>query len=195
MIELNETIGNFSNIENISAQGEYLQLGFQPSSVPLKERWRNNGLSADFMGDYVTTFFPKSEDDPQSISRQAEIKSAVSYIANELLENAMKYSDSNLEKSISISLILEQNQIVITESNFSKDDQALSYRDFAAKLISSDPMEMYVEQLETSAIGDGTSGLGFLTMINDYNAELAWKFITSKEQAETTITTEVRLPI
>ncbi|MFK5893350.1 MAG: ATP-binding protein [Pseudomonadota bacterium] len=195
MIDLNEIIGQFSNIENISAQGEYLQLGFQPSSVPLKERWRNNGLSADFMGDYVTTFFPKNEKDPQSITRQAEIKSAVSYIANELLENAMKYSDENLEKSISISLILEQNQIIITETNFSKPTQALLYKDFATKLSISDPMEMYVEQLEASALGDGNSGLGFLTMINDYNAELAWKFTTPSEQSETTITTEVRLPI
>ena len=59
-----EIIGNFINIDSC-AEGEYLQLGFQPSSVPLKQRWRNNGLSADFLGDYVTTFFPRDESDPR----------------------------------------------------------------------------------------------------------------------------------
>ena len=75
---------------------EYLIIGFSPSSIPLKQRWRNNGLSADFLADYLTTFFPGNEDDPSTIERQAEIKSAVSYIANELLENAMKFNDANL---------------------------------------------------------------------------------------------------
>ena len=37
---------------------EYLTLVFSPVSVPLRSRWRNNGLSADFLGDYVTTFLP-----------------------------------------------------------------------------------------------------------------------------------------
>lgn len=36
-----------------------LSLRFSPSSIPIKDRWRNNGLSADFMADYLTAFFPK----------------------------------------------------------------------------------------------------------------------------------------
>ena len=91
-------------IEDIPTSQEYLILGFSPSSVPLKQRWRNNGLSADFLADYLTTFFPGDEENPITVVQQAEIKSAVSYIANELLENAMKFSDENSEQPISIAL-------------------------------------------------------------------------------------------
>ena len=40
------------------------------------------------------------------------------------------------------------------------------------------------------------SGLGFLTMLNDYGAQLAWKFDTQESDREvTTVTTLVTLPI
>jgi len=32
---------------------EYLELGFSPSSMSLKHRWRNNGLSADFLAPFI----------------------------------------------------------------------------------------------------------------------------------------------
>ncbi len=195
MTDFNEVIGHFSDLRNCLTQGEYLHLGFQPNSSPLKERWRNNGLSADFMADYVTTFFPKSAEDPNSETRQIEIKSAVSFIANELLENAMKYSDPSLKKAISISLILEETRIVIIESNAAKTVQARHYRDFVQKLEQSDPMQMYLEQLEAKALDDSSSGLGFLTMLNDYDAKLAWQFQSSEEQGIITVSTEVSLPI
>jgi hypothetical protein len=195
MNETNETIGDYSNIINLSSRDEYLQLGFQPFSLPLKERWRNNGLSADFMADYVTTFFPKNENDPESITRQAEIKSAVSYIANELLENAMKYSDEGLKNPTRICLFLQPQQIIITETNVAAKEQAKAYKSFVIKLNEGDPMEMFLEQLEASAMEDNVSGLGFLTMLNDYNAELAWEFTPAHESSLTTITTEVRIPI
>ncbi|WP_198266172.1 DUF6272 family protein [sulfur-oxidizing endosymbiont of Gigantopelta aegis] len=196
MIEIDETIGCFSDIENKLSTGENLQLGFLANSIPLKERWRNNGLSADFMGDYATTFFPKNENNPETIARQAEIKSAVSYVANELLENAMKYSDKGDNCLISISLIFEDNQIILTESNSVAISSVQNYKSFVHKLSQSDPMEMYLEQLEAKALDDNmTSGLGFLSMINDYSAELAWQFKSSKTQDVISVTTEVRLPI
>ena len=70
--------------------GEHLEIGFSPTSIPIQQRWRTNGLSADFLADYLVTFFPG--DDRAAAERQAELKSAVSYVANELLENAMKFS-------------------------------------------------------------------------------------------------------
>ena len=77
-------------IERKDDDGEYLKIGFSPTSIPIQQRWRNNGLSADFLADYLSTFFPG--DDRAVAECQAEFKSAVSYIANELLENAMKFS-------------------------------------------------------------------------------------------------------
>jgi hypothetical protein len=195
MAQFNDTIGNYSNVIGLLDKGEYLSIGFQPNSVSLKKRWRNNGLSADFMADYVTTFFPQQENNPESISRQAEIKSAVSFIANELIENGMKYSDSTMAKPINISLILEEHKIIIVESNVAGIVQATKYRDFVLKLSQTDPMEMYLEQLEIKAMtDDNISGLGLLTMLNDYEATLGWHFETL-EAGLITISTEVYLPI
>ena len=87
-------------IEDFSDRSEFLVLGFSPSSLPIQTRWKTNGLSADFLGDYVRNFFPGDTSAAQN--KQAEVRSAVSFIANELLENAMKYSDKNVDQPINL---------------------------------------------------------------------------------------------
>ena len=81
---MTQIFGDFKEMEN--SRHEYLKISFSPTSRPLQQRWRNNGLSADFLADYLSTFFPG--EDSSSQERQAEIKDAVNFIANELLENA-----------------------------------------------------------------------------------------------------------
>src|SRR5882724_10413818 len=81
---------------------EYLTLAFSPLSVPLRSRWRNNGLSADFLGDYVLTFLPAEGGFKPDSAMQKEIKHAVIFIANELLENAMKYHQKSQATPIDI---------------------------------------------------------------------------------------------
>jgi hypothetical protein len=46
---ISQTLGNY---KERSGECEYLTLAFSPLSAPLRSRWRNNGLSADFLGDY-----------------------------------------------------------------------------------------------------------------------------------------------
>jgi hypothetical protein len=48
---------------------------------------------------------------------------------------------------------------------------------------------------ETGSVS--VSGLGYLTMLNDYGAQLAWKFETptADESAVPQVTTLVRLPV
>src|SRR5437867_9425726 len=101
------TSQNFGHAGQQSAEKcEYLTLAFSPLSAPLRSRWRNNGLSADFLGDYVTTFLPAKSSVAGVDSRQKEIRYAVTYIANELLENAMKYHDRQVDVPIGIHLEL-----------------------------------------------------------------------------------------
>lgn len=186
-----EVIGEFTNNPE-QAQGG-LELTFSPSSIPLKQRWRNNGLSADFLADYVSTFFPRDEHDPGSLARQEEIRGAVNYIANELLENAMKYSEEHLAHPTTIRLVLAEDAIVFTGANATSGERGRSFRDFVRELAASDPNEMYVRQLERS-VETGGSGLGLLTMVNDYGARLSWRF---EELADggMRVTTQVRLDI
>src|SRR5207247_29678 len=95
--------------------GEHLKIVFSPTSLPIQQRWRNNGLSADFLADYLSTFFPG--DDRAMAERHAELKSAVSYVANELLENAMKFSYASSQHAISIAMYLEAEAISLYVTN------------------------------------------------------------------------------
>ncbi len=136
-----ETIGAFRDLA-AHRPGEYLELCFIPDSKPLKQRWRNNGLSADFLGDYVTTFFPRVADDPETVTRQAAIKDGVTYIANEILENAMKNADGEGGFPVSVRLSLEADRIIISGTNVVGTDQATVYRGFIETLRAADPMAL-----------------------------------------------------
>lgn len=191
---MTEIFGDFVEVPPVS--NEFLMIGFSPCSIPLKQRWRNNGLSANFMADYVTTFFPKSEYDKATSSRQNEIKSAVSFIANELLENAMKFSDDTLNQPIGIQLYLKTDRLIFVVVNSIAPDAVKPFQEFIEKLINSDAETLYIEQIEQNLENDTHSGLGYLTMINDYLARLGWKFETIQTEPKIiNVTTMVQLVI
>ncbi len=188
-----QIFGDF--IEAKEGSGEYLKISFHPASAPLQQRWRNNGLSADFLAGYLSTFFPG--DDPTSSERQTEIKDAISYIANELLENAMKFSFASSNPTVSIEMILEAELISLYTTNSFDLNTIQPFQKFIQRILSEDPNELYIEQLERNAEDDiDSSGLGFLTIVNDYGANLAWKFTEiSQERDDVAVTTLVMLPV
>ncbi|MEG4348762.1 DUF6272 family protein [Microcoleus sp. LAD1_D3] len=192
---MTQIFGDF--IEQPASQ-EYLIIGFSPSSVPLKQRWRNNGLSADFLADYLTTFFPGNQDEPSTIERQAEIKSAVSYIANELLENAMKFNDETSEYPIDIKLQLDSDGVIFSVANSISPQAVDKFQAYIQQLLASEPSELYIQRLEKNAADESctNSGLGLLTMLTDYTAKLGWKFQTVHKDPEViAVTTMVQLTV
>ena len=194
-IDMIKTFGDFIELP---ATPEYLIIGFSPSSIPLKQRWRNNGLSADFMADYLATFFPRNEDDPSTIDRQAEIKSSVSYIANELLENAMKFNNESSEYPIDIKLQLESDGVIFSVVNSISPQAVDKFQAYIQQLLASDPSELYIQQLEKNAVEESCtdSGLGLLTMLTDYSAKIGWKFQTVHKDPEViAVTTMVQLRV
>lgn len=196
---MSETFGDF--IEERNGK-EFLMINFSPNSIPLKQRWRNNGLSADFLADYWSTFFPTTSDNESAINQQAEVKNAVGYIANELLENAMKFSHGPAQYPVSIGLHLHHNELRFYVTNSVDPDTVENFKQFIHQLLTEDPDELYLQQLEANAddetLVQGGSHLGFLTMINDYGATLAWKFDKVVAEDTTnimTVTTMVKLVV
>ena len=189
---MNRVFGDF--VEPKEGSGEYLKIGFCPDSVPLQQRWRNNGLSADFLAGYVSTFFPG--DDAASSDRQAEIKDAISFIANELLENAMKFNHGSGRHVVSIEMFLEAGTIDLYTTNAFDPNRSEPFQRFIERMLTEDTIELYAEQIERNAEDGrkGASGLGFLTILNDYGAALAWKFTDGTEDdVGNNVTTMVRL--
>ncbi len=191
-ISMTQIFGDF--IAEVPTSEEYLIIGFSPSSMPLKQRWRNNGLSADFIADYFTTFFPGDPAPDKPISMKAEVKSAVSFIANELLENAMKFSDETSQYPVTIQLNLKSNNMVFWVTNSISSQQVEKLQTFIEDLTLNDPNDLFIRRLEEPS--EGESGLGLLTMVNDYQAKLGWKFETVQTDPLTiAVTTMVQLKI
>ncbi|MEM8829225.1 MAG: DUF6272 family protein [Cyanobacteria bacterium P01_G01_bin.19] len=195
-LDTKQVLGNF--IQNLPPSQEYLILSFSPGSIPLRQRWRNNCLSADFLADYLSTFFLSDEHQQVECSKQAEVKSAISYIANELLENAMKYGVEMSPFPISIQIHLNPDLIVFQLTNSIRAEKTVQFRQRIDYLLNGDPEELYIAQLEKNALEENCeeSGLGLLTMLNDYGAKLGWKFESLPEgSSEMAVTTMVQLNI
>jgi hypothetical protein len=191
---MTQIFGDF--IERTDGHSEYLKISFSPTSIPIQQRWRNNGLSANFLADYLMTFFPG--EDPASAERQAEIKNAVSYIANELLENAMKFSQTPSQHTVSLDMYLDVDAISLYVTNSLDPHTVEAFQQLIQRLLTEDTDALYLEQITHNADNDpmGDSGLGYLTMINDYPATLAWKFAPLAQDATVfSVTTMVRLVV
>jgi hypothetical protein len=188
----------FGDFVESTDKKENLTLGFSPSSVPIRERWRNNGLSADYIAEYLATVLKADENESDNEEYLAQIKSSASYIANELLENGMKYCNEQIQYPITFHIELASNEIRFFIENAIIPANAQRLKEFINELDNSDPDELYIRQLERNAEADlednTSSGLGFLSIINDYSAKLGWKFQpVDQSSLVMSVTTLVRL--
>jgi hypothetical protein len=175
---------------------EYLVIQFSPTTLPLRQRWRNSGLSADFLADYWATFLPARD---VSSSERREIQGAISYIANELLENTMKFSYKPSDYAVTLGLYLYRDAFRFYASNTIDPLTVEAFQARIQDLLTQEPIELYMRQLEINAADEtgGTSCLGLLTMLNDYDARLAWKFQARPHDPEgiIVVTTMVQLTL
>ncbi len=167
-----EVFGNY--IEHDETE-EYLILSFCTEKLSIRERWRNNSLSADFLASYWGTFFPVDDKAAQHLHK--ELKDAVSFIANELLENAVKYSVSDARRPIRIGLYLSEHLLRFYIANPIDLERKNRLQDVIKTLLTGNPDELYLAQIEANASGQSSgSGLGYLIMLTNYHVNLAWKF-------------------
>ncbi len=176
-------------IETPPEESEYLHLAFSPSLVPLRQRWRNNGLSADFLAQYLTGFYPHASSPHQTAYRE-ELRETVSHIANELLENAMKYTDEASSYPVHLQLYLMPGDLRLYVTNSVTAAQALALQHFIHKMNNNSPEDFYMEQVEQAAADSSmrTSGLGLLAIREDFQAKLGWRF-SAPEPGQQRVTT------
>ena len=174
---MTQIFGDF--IEELPEQEEFLTIGFSPASAPLQKRWENNGLSADFMADYFKTFFVNKQTSEKGKEESVfieNLRGAVKYIANELLENAMKFQDRDMPFTARIGFSMYNDKLVFCVTNGIDEWQVEPFQAFIKKLLNEDPSELYFQTMKANAINNADSKLGILSMICDYSAKLGWKF-------------------
>ncbi|HLO51160.1 MAG TPA: DUF6272 family protein [Kamptonema sp.] len=176
---MSQVFGDF--IENLPP-ADSLELKFTQGANPREKMWRNHRLSAYFLADYFSNVLSIDEDEFEGKERIKAMKAAVSYIGNELLENAMKFNGfrnhAQVEFGIHFQEDLERVTAIVFTKNSIASEKVQKFKEFIEELLSADPNELYVQQIEKAAESEQgeSSGLGLLTTINDYSAKLGWKF-------------------
>ncbi len=190
-----EIFGDF--IEKLPEPEEYLTIGFSPTSTPLKKRWENNGLSADFIAEYFKTFFvsDKERDSEEEMIIAENFKDAVKYIGNELLENAMKFQDDKISVVAKIGLSVYSDKLIFCVSNGINEQKINQFQAFIKRLLNGDPDQLYLETMKANARNEKDFGLGLLSMMSDYSARLGWKFEKQLDSPKVIVTTMVCLKL
>ncbi len=152
--------------------------------------WENGSLSAFYISNFWETYF-------RSLKQytRADIRDSVRYIAAELIGNAVKYS-AIPEVSIKITFNLNTPEFRIFAINKVESAKAEAYKNFIERLLTGNPEKMYIDQMEKNAADrNWQSSIGFLTIMLDYDCQLAWKFKSDDDVNTLTTTTMVCLPI
>ncbi len=156
------TIGNYLDICN---DKKALTLSFALPAMEVMSFWSRCGLIANFGSSYMAVACPS----------QKNIANSLSFILNELLENAVKYTRPK-ESILEFALLKQGDFITIDISNPVSDDQIPALLEMAKHLIDVDYVnDAYIDLLTMSGKTSDKSGIGLLTIINYYQASLSFR--------------------
>jgi hypothetical protein len=167
-----QIVGSYLEREGEKAISE-CSLGIR--SDDLFRNWRRVSLSSDFLARYYSYYFPYREKARGTLSRDSA-ENSISFVLNELVENTAKYSDAG-DKSVSVRVWLLESVLLFSVSNFITGKLCGSFLSLAREILTGNAEELYLKRLERNTEeGGGGSGLGYLTLINDYGIGLGFKF-------------------
>lgn len=143
-------------------------------SVVLKEgqlgrSWSQAGTSSEFVAEVLARQSAKSGMDFE------ETRHSIIYLVNELLENAIKFSCAG---DVKIQCSLEDDSFELAVINRIDPEMVPNFQALIAELTSRDPGELLLERIEANAADEesSASGLGILTLMNDYGVRMGWHF-------------------
>ncbi len=162
-------------------------------SVILKEgqlglSWKQAGSTSEFLGEVLATHGAKCGQD------YSEARHAIIYLVNELLENAIKFCSPG---DIEVRCSLEASTFELDVINKISPDLATGFQGLLAELTTRDPGELLIERIEANAADEtsSASGLGILTLMNDYGVRMGWHFSDAPAGSAIVIRTHASLTL
>lgn len=150
--------------------GARVTLVFFPADFQV--RWSQCSATADFFAEYFAAV-PACK--PADDDARAEFIGTVSYVVNELVENAVKFS---IGERVEVTVGLDGDELVAAVANQILATTVELLATTFDELVAGDPQELLFARVEMNAENPeaGGSGLGFLTMMSDYGAKIGWRF-------------------
>jgi len=158
------------------------------SDGPLGLSWQHASETCEFLGDTFALQHARSGADFN------DARHSIVYLVNELLENAIKF---RVPGEIHVDCSLEQGNFELTVSNDAAPDVAGRFQLLIEEITARDPGELLIERIEANAADENSSGsgLGLLTLMNDYGARLGWNFRSTTSGAAVTLSTHAALTL
>ena len=131
--------------------------------------WQHASATCEFLGDMFASHCAKSGQD------YTDARHSIIYLVNELLENAIKFRSPG---NVAIEGSLEDGNFEVTVTNAASAEVASGFQGLLAEVTTRDPGDLLIERIEANAADENSSasGLGILTLMNDYGARLGWNF-------------------
>jgi hypothetical protein len=146
------------------------------SDGPLEISWQHCSLASDFLGDFYAARAVRQQ------LNEKEARHSIGYMANELLENAVKFRFGG---DILVEATLERRNFELRISNGIAIAGVERFQELLVDLTRTDPGDLLIQRIEQNALDPGStgSGLGILTLMSDYGVRLGWKFIRQSDSA------------
>ncbi|CDX20557.1 conserved hypothetical protein [Mesorhizobium sp. ORS 3324] len=155
---------------------------------PLDLSWRHCATTSDFIADLFALRFQSSRNDYR------EMRHSIGYLTNELVENAVKFRAPG---EVVIEASMDSDCFKLKVSNDVDAENASQFQSLLADITAGDPADLLIQRIESNAANPdaGGSGLGLLTLMSDYSAQLAWIFSSADESDRICLETYASIPI
>jgi hypothetical protein len=157
------TIGEYD--EGAALAGSSI-LALKVKAGDIAAYWTKCGLIANFGSSYLSLNYP----------RYKNISNSISFIVNELLENAVKFSSSQ-DDIIRVRIACDHARVVVDVRNTIDSKQYAVFSLILEGIQDSGRANtQYLERFNSSSRGRMDSGIGLLSIINFFKSRIAAKF-------------------
>jgi len=143
-------------------------------------KWEHCGLTADFTGNYLYNVMSHEK---KTVYLSEESIHAIKYIVNELLENTLKFRSLG---TVLFACVTDGDELAFITANTVNSSILPTLVSKLENISNGNTETMFFERLEKNAAAETQtgSGLGYLTMINDYGAKIGWKIESIPDEKE-----------